>query len=102
VIITDEVEGRSVQVKVDPKILVQHLLHRMSKELGIDLPGLWHASVTTGKGENRTYQEGDTAKLYPATPESIEALREPRTPKGSVAKIPKAIGGPPSKKKAPT
>jgi hypothetical protein len=60
------VEGRSVQVKVDPKVLVQHLVHRVAKELGIDLPGWWHASVTTGKGDNRTYQDEDIVKFYPA------------------------------------
>jgi hypothetical protein len=99
--ITVEVERRSAQVKVDPKVLVQHLIHKVAKSLGVDLPGWWNARVTMGLGDNRTYQEGDTVKLYPATTESIEAMREPRTPKGSVAEIPKATGGPPPKKKAP-
>jgi ribonuclease HI len=76
-------------------------VHKVAKELRIDLPGWWHASVIRGQGDKHTYQEGDTVKLYPATQDSIEKLREPRTPKGSVAKIPKAIGGPPPKKKAP-
>jgi ribonuclease HI len=52
-----------------------------------------------GKGDNHTYQEEVTVKLFPATKESLEAIRNPRTPKGSVAKIPKAIGGPPPAKK---
>jgi hypothetical protein len=47
-----------------------------------------------------TCQEGDVIKLYPATPEAVQRIRDPQTPKGSVAKIPKAIGGPPPKKKA--
>jgi hypothetical protein len=37
--ITVEVEGRSAQVKVDPKVLVQHLAHKAAKNLGVDLPG---------------------------------------------------------------
>jgi hypothetical protein len=101
VIITVEVEGRSIQIKVDPKVLTQHLVHKVAKELAIDRPGWWYASVVSGTGDNRIYQERDTVKLYPATSESIEAIREPRTPKGSVTKMLKAIGGPPSKKKAP-
>jgi hypothetical protein len=52
-----------------------------------------------GLGDNRTYEDGDTVKLYPATTESIEAMRNPRTPKGSVVVILKAIGGPPPVKK---
>jgi ribonuclease HI len=101
VAITVQVEGRSVQIKVDPKALVQHFVHKVARELAIDLPGYWHASVTHGKGENHTYQEEDIVKLYPATQESVEAMHEPRNPKMSVAKIPKAIGGPLPKKKAP-
>jgi hypothetical protein len=67
----------------------------MARESGVDLPGWWHANVIHGTGDDHTYHGGDLVKLFPATPESIEALREPRTPKGSVAKIPKATGGPP-------
>jgi hypothetical protein len=99
--ITVQVEGRSVQIKVNPKVLIQNLVHQVAKELGINLPGWWHARVVQGEGDNRTYQSGDIIKLYPVTPESIEAMREPRTPKWSGAKIPKAIGGPPKKKKIP-
>jgi hypothetical protein len=96
-----EVEGRSLQVKVDPKILPQHLVHKVAIGLGVDLPGWWHASVIDGEGENRTYQAGDTVKLYPASTATLAAVQEPRTQKGSVAKIPKAIGGRPPKKREP-
>jgi hypothetical protein len=94
-----EVEGRTFPAKVDPKILAQNLVHKVAQGLGIDLPGWWHASVVMGLGDNHRYQEGDVIRLFPATTESIEAMRGPWTPKGSVAAIPKAIGGPPPQKK---
>jgi hypothetical protein len=39
------------------------------------------------------YQKGDVIRLFLATEESIRTVTEPRTEKGSVAAIPKAIGG---------
>jgi ribonuclease HI len=99
--ITVVVEGRTTRIKVDPKILVQNLVHKVAQALSIDLPGWWHASVVDGIGDNQTYQENDTINLYPASQESIEMMREPRTPKGSAAKIPKAVGGPPLKRREP-
>jgi hypothetical protein len=95
-------EERSTQVKVDPRVIVQHLVHKVAQSIGIDLPGWWHASVITGLGDNHTYQEGDTVKLYPATTGSLEAMPDRLTPKGSAATIQKTIGGPPKKKKEPT
>jgi hypothetical protein len=96
-----EVEGRSLQVKVDPRILTQQLVHKVAIGLGVDLPVWWHASVINWDGNNRTYQEGDTVKFYPATTTTLEAVRGPRIQKGSVAAIPKAVGGPPPKKSVP-
>jgi hypothetical protein len=95
------VEDQTVQLKVDPKTLTQTLMHRAAQALSMHLPGWWHASVIDGIGDSHTYQEGDTVKLYPASQESVERIREPRTPKGSASKIPKAIGGPPPKRKEP-
>jgi hypothetical protein len=88
-------------MKVDPKVLTQNLVHKVARALTMDLPGWLHASVIDGIGDNHTYQEGDTIKLYPASQASKERVREPRTPNGSAAKIPKAIGGPPPKRREP-
>jgi hypothetical protein len=99
--ITVLVEGQIAQIKVDPKILVQNLVHKMAHALMMNLPGWSHASVVDGIGDNHTHQENDTIKLYRASQESIERMRDPRTPKGSVAKIPKAIGGPQPKRREP-
>jgi hypothetical protein len=97
------VEGQTIELKVNPKIIIKDLLHKAAQTLEKDLPGWWHACVVDGTGDNQTYQEGDTIKLYPASTESIQRVNEPRTPKGSVALIPKTIGGPPRvlKKKVP-
>jgi hypothetical protein len=99
--ITALAEGHTVQLKVDPKILRQTLAKKVAQALSIDLPGWWHASVVDGIGDNHAYQEGDTIKLYAASKESIERINAPRTPKGSAALIPKAIGGPPPQKRTP-
>jgi hypothetical protein len=93
------VDGQTAQIKVDPKI--QDLVHKVARALTMNLPGSWHASVVDGIGDNHTYQENDTIKLYAASQESVERIRDHRTPQGSVAKIPKAIGGPPKKRKEP-
>jgi hypothetical protein len=89
------VEGQTIELKVNPKIIIKDLLHITARILARDLPGWWHACVVDGTGDNQTYQEGDTIKLYPVTEDSIRRVNEPRTPKGTVALIPKAIGGPP-------
>jgi hypothetical protein len=87
---------KTIDLKVDPKIVIKDLVHKTAQAIEEDLPGWWHASVVDGKGDNRTYQEGDTIKLYAATQDSISRVIEPRTSKGQVALIPKAIGGPPA------
>jgi hypothetical protein len=89
------VEDQMIDLKVNPKISLKDLLHNTARAVGRDLPGWWHACVVDGTGDNQTYQEGDTIKLYTATEESIRRVNEPRTPKGQAALIPKAIGGPP-------
>jgi hypothetical protein len=76
-----EMEGRTFPVRVDPKSLVQNPVHKVAQGLGIDLPGWWHVSVVMGLQDNHTYQDGDGIRLFPATTESIEAMRGPRTPK---------------------
>jgi hypothetical protein len=92
--ITVMAEGRTTRIKAEPKILIQNLVHRVAQALTMNLPGWWHASVVDGIGDNHTYQENDTIKPCPASQESVERMRDPRTPQGSVAKILKAIGGP--------
>jgi hypothetical protein len=87
---------RTIDLKVDPKIEAMKLVHKTAQAIGEDLPGWWHASVVDGKGDNLTYQEGDTVKMYRATQDSISRVNEPRTPKGQVALIPREIGGPPA------
>jgi hypothetical protein len=99
--ITVLVENRTVQFKVDPRIQVQKLVHKTARALSIDLAGWCHACVIDGIGDNRIYQEGDTIKLYAASQASIERINEPRTPKGSAALIPRAVGGLPPKRKEP-
>jgi hypothetical protein len=89
------VEGQTIELKVNPKIVIKELVHKTAQTLERNLPGWWHASVMDGMGDNQTYQEGDTIKLYPPTTASIQMVNEPRTPKGSAALIPKVIGGPP-------
>jgi hypothetical protein len=37
--ITVQVGGHILQVKVDPKVLTQNLVHKVARELIIDLPG---------------------------------------------------------------
>jgi hypothetical protein len=96
------IENQTVELRVDPKILTQILMHKAAQALSRDLPGWWHGCVVDGTGDNQTYQEGDTIKPYAASNESIERVNAPRTPKGSAALIPKATGGPPPKKKAET
>jgi hypothetical protein len=95
------VEEQTIELKVDPKIVIQTLVHKVAQAISRDLPEWWHACVVDGTGDNQTYQEGDTIKLYTASKESIERVNAPRTPKGSAASIPKAIWGPPPKKRAP-
>jgi hypothetical protein len=97
------VEDQTIELKVNPKIFIKDLLHITARTIGRDLPGWWHACVVDGIGDNQTYQDGDTIKLYPASEESIRRVNEPRTPKGQASLIPKTIGGPPRilKKKAP-
>jgi ribonuclease HI len=93
------VEGQTIELKVNPKIITKDLLHATARTIGRDLPGC----VVDGTGDNQTYQEGDTIRLYPASEESIRRVNEPRTPKGQASLTPKAIGGSPRilKKKAP-
>jgi hypothetical protein len=93
------VEGQTIELKVNPKIVIKELVHKTTQALERNLQGWWHASVVDGMGDNQTYQEGDAIKLYPATIASIQRVNEPRTPKGSIALIPKAIGGPPVARK---
>jgi ribonuclease HI len=88
------VEEQIINLKVNPKFSLKDLLHATARTIGRDLPGWWHACVVDGTGDNQTYQEGDTIKLYAATEDSIRRVNEPRTPKGQAALIPKAIGGP--------
>jgi ribonuclease HI len=95
------VEELTVELKVDPKIAIKDLVHKVVQTAQRDLPNWWHACVVDGTGDNQTYQEGDTIKLYAATVESTQRVSEPRTPKGSPSLIPKAVGGTPQKKKAP-
>jgi ribonuclease HI len=90
---------QTIELKVNPKIILKELLHKVPQTISRDLPGWWHACVVDGKGDNQTYQEGYTIMLYAASEESIRRVNEPRTPKGSVALIPKAIGGTPDPKK---
>jgi hypothetical protein len=75
------VEDQTIELKVNPKIIIKDLLHITARTIGRDLPGWWHACVVNGTGDNQTYQEGDTIKLYPASEESIRRVNEPRTPK---------------------
>jgi ribonuclease HI len=95
------VEEQTAELKLDPKILTQDLVHKVAQTLSRNVPGWWHACVIDGMGDNQTYQEGDTVKMYAASNESIEMVNAPRTPKGSEALIPKTIGGPLPKKRAP-
>jgi ribonuclease HI len=99
VLIRVMVEQQTVELRVNPKISLKDLLHKTAQTISRDLPGGWHACVVDGTGDNQTYQEGDTIKLYAASEESIRRVNEPRTPKGSVALIPKAVGGPSTPKK---
>jgi hypothetical protein len=66
-----EIEGRTFPVKVNPKTLVQNLVHKVAQGLGTDLPGWWHASDVMELGDNHTYKKGDVVSLFPATTESI-------------------------------
>jgi hypothetical protein len=86
------VDEQTIELKVNPKIVPQMLGHRVAQALSRDLPGWWFASVVDGTGGNQTYQEGDTIKLYAASQVDIDRLNAARTPKGSAALIPKAIG----------
>jgi hypothetical protein len=65
------VEEQTIELKVSPKVELTKLLHTTAQTIGRDLPGWWHACVVDGTGDNQTYQEGDTIKLYAATEESI-------------------------------
>jgi ribonuclease HI len=97
------IEEQTIEIKVDPRIAIKDLMHKVAQVTSKDLPGWWHACVIDGTGDNQIYQEGNTIKLYAGSDESIKRVNEPRTPKGSAALIPKAIGGssPSPKKKAP-
>jgi hypothetical protein len=95
------VDDQSAELKVNPKIITQLLVHLMAQALSKDLTGWWFAAVLDGIGDDHTYQEGDTIRLYPASQVDLERIQGARTPKGSAALIPKTIGGPPPQKKAP-
>jgi ribonuclease HI len=94
-------DDQTVELKVNPKILTQLLVHKVAQALSKDLTGWWFAGVVDGIGDDHTYQEGDTIKLYAASKVDLERINAARTPKGSAALIPKAIGGPSPAKRAP-
>jgi hypothetical protein len=91
--VTVEAEGRSFAVKIHSKDVEKDLVHKVAREYAIDLPGYWHPRVISGEGDVCRYQEGDVIRLFPATAASLRTVTEPRTARGSVPAIPKAIGG---------
>jgi hypothetical protein len=91
--VTVEAEGRSYAVKVKPQEVQKDLVHKVAREYAVDLPGHWHPRVISGTGDVCRYQEGDVIGMCPAAEKSLKTVTEPRTERGSAAKIPKAIGG---------
>jgi hypothetical protein len=91
--VTVEAEGRSYAVMIHRQELEKDLVHKVARERAVDLPGYWHPRVINGLGEVCRCQEGDVVRLFPAVTASLQTVTEPRTMRGSVAAIPKAIGG---------
>jgi ribonuclease HI len=95
-----EVGGNGYTLKVHPKEVMNDLVHRVARQFSIDLPDYWHPTVISGTGNVCRYQEGGTIRLFATTESTLATVTEPRTAKGSVAKMPKAVGGPPPRHSA--
>jgi hypothetical protein len=81
-------------MSIHPKEVEKDLVHKVARQYSIVLPGFWHQRVVDGTGDVCKYQERDTIRLFAADAESLEAVRNPHTARGSVAAIPKAVGRP--------
>jgi hypothetical protein len=46
------VEDQTIELKVNPKIVIKELVHKTAQALERNLPGWWHASVVDGMGDN--------------------------------------------------
>jgi hypothetical protein len=86
-----EAEGNPYRIAVRPKVVMKDLVHGVARESGIDLPGHWNPRIILSTWDVCRYQEGGIVRLFAATQETLEAVWGPRTAKGSIAKIPKAI-----------
>jgi hypothetical protein len=100
VTIVVEADENEFEIQVHPKVAEKYLVHEVARKFALDLPGYWHPRVIFGIGNVCRYQEGDVVRLFPATEGTLEALREPHTERGSVAKTPKTFGGPHTPKPA--
>jgi hypothetical protein len=47
-------EELTVELKVDPKIDIQRLIHKVAQTTQMNLPNWWHACVVDGTGDNQT------------------------------------------------
>jgi hypothetical protein len=88
------------RIAIHPKVVEKDPFHGVERGFGIDLKVHWHPRVIIGTADVCRYQEGDIVRLFAATERSLEAVLEPRTKRGSVAKITKTVGGSPKRKKA--
>jgi hypothetical protein len=77
--VTLEAGGDAHAIKVHPKEVEKDLVHEVARQFPIDLLGYWHPRVISGTGDVCRHQEGDVIRLFAATEESLETVREPRT-----------------------
>jgi ribonuclease HI len=85
-----EVGGNADAIKVKPKEVEKDLVYKVARQFTIDVRGYWHPRAISGTGYGCIYQEGDVTRLFAATEDSLEAVRELRAAKWSAAAIPKA------------